>query len=272
MAKAIKKSPTWIILILFSLITLFPMFWMLISSFKIEQEIYLEDPTWFPEVFTLQNYKDLFTKFDFGLLTINTVVITLTVVLICLILGTMASYGFSRYPFPGSTIALGALLLTRMVTPSALVLPLYIIMEKWGLLNTLTSIIMGISVLNLPFVIWIMKPFFDDLPKEIEEAAQLDGLSPFRIFWKIALPLAKPALITVFLFTFIAGWVDVLFAMTFSTVPDAMPLTMGLLQMQTGYKVYWGPMMAGGIYVTVPTFVLSYVLQKYLIAGLRSGY
>jgi len=91
-----------------------------------------------------------------------------------------------------------------------------------------------------------MKPFFDGLPKEVEEAAVLDGLSPVRVFWRIALPMSSPGLYTVMLFSFVAGWVDLLFGITFSTTPGAMPLTAGLMQMQTGYKIYWGPMMAGG--------------------------
>ena len=272
MIKTWKKIPEWGILFIAAVLALFPMAWMLISSFKVEDEIYLESPTWIPKVFTFQNYIDLFARFNFEQLTLNSLVIATAVVVISVVLGTMASYGFSRYAFPGSSWLLGGLLLVRMITPSSLVVPMYIIMDRLDLLNNLTSIIIGITVLNLPFVVWIMKPFFDSVPKDIEEAAQLDGLSSVSVFWRIALPLATPGLFTVLLFSFIGGWVDLLFGITFSTSPEAMPLTAGLMQMQTGYEIYWGPLMAGGIYLSLPTFILAFVLQKYLITGLRGGF
>lgn len=260
------------LLVAITLVTFFPMAWMASNSFKIESEIYQSPPSWLPNTWTIQNYIYLFTRFQFGLLTRNSVIISLGVIIISTLLGTMAAYGFSRYSFPGSNIVLGALLLTRMITPSSLVVPLYVIMRTLGRDNHLDSIILGITVLNLPFVVWIMKPFFDSLPREIEEAGEIDGLTPLRVFWNIALPLAAPGLVTILLFSFITGWVDLLFGISFSTTPASMPLTAGLMQMQTGYQIYWGPMMAGGIYLTLPTFLVAFALQKYLVRGLRLGY
>lgn len=258
-----------LVLIFFLLATLFPMVWMLISSFKTEDEIYLDHPTWIPRLLTLANYDALFSHFGFARLTFNSVGITLGVVVISVLFGTMAAYGFSRYRFKGSGVLMGALLLTRMITPASLVLPLYSLMQALKLLNSLTSIIFGIAVLNLPFVVWMMKPFFDQLPHEVEEAAQLDGLSPVGVFWRTALPMAAPGLYSMFLFSFVAGWVDLLFGITFATTPHAMPLTAGLMQMQTGYKIYWGPLMAGGIYLSLPILILAFFFQRSLVNGLR---
>jgi len=260
------------ILIIVVIITLFPLVWMAASSVKVEDEIYRDNPTWIPENFTTEHYSSLFSRFSFSRLTTNSIVISVSVVILSVILGSMAAYGFSRYGFQGSSIILGFILLARMITPAALVVPLYTVMKALGLLNTVVSIIIGITVSNLPFVVWIIKPFFDGLPKEIEEAAELDGLSPIRVFWKIALPLASPGIFTAILFSFIAGWVDFLFGISFSTTIQSMPLTVGLMQMQTGYEIYWGPMMAGGIYLTLPTFLLAFTLQKYLIRGFRVGF
>lgn len=251
--------------------TLLPVAWMALSSVKTEIEIF-GDPLGVPTVLTIANYAALFEQFHFGIATLNSVVIAMGVVAASVVLGGMAAYGFSRYPFPGARLLLGALLVTRMVTPAALVVPLYLIMDGLGLLNTLTSIVLGVTVLNLPFVVWVLKPFFDALPREIEEAALVDGLSPMRVFWRVAVPLASPALVTVALLSFIAGWTDLLFPMSFSTSPEAMPLTSGLLQMQTGYKIYWGSLMAGGVYLTLPAVVLAFALQKYLIRGMRLSY
>jgi ABC-type glycerol-3-phosphate transport system permease component len=251
--------------------TLAPFLWLVLSSLKTEANIFAS-PLAFLQAPTLANYASLFQQFHFAIATLNSVVISLGVVVISVALGALAAYGFSRYPFAGGRFLLGALLITRMVTPAALVVPLYLIMNALGLLNSLVSIILGIAVLNLPFVVWVLRPFFDALPREIEEAGLIDGLSPFGVFWRIAVRLAAPGLVTVALLSFIAGWTDLLFPMSFSTTPDATPLTSGLLQMQTGYKIYWGSLMAGGVYITLPTMALSFALQRYLIQGMRLGY
>ena len=266
------KVVIYILLIATALYAFFPVFWMLTSSLKPEREIITAPPVWISQNPTLENYLDLFNQFNFGILTRNSLVITIGVVLISLVVGGLAAYGFSRYPFRGSSWLMAALLIARMITPSSLVVPLFTLMDELGRLNKLDSIIAGIAVLNLPFVVWMLKPFFDSQPKEIEEAGEMDGLSPFGVFWKIAIPLAAPAIFTVLLFSFITGWVDLLFGMSFSTVPEAMPLTVGLLQMQTGYKIYWGALMAGGIYLTLPTFIIALLFQKYLLKGMRTGY
>jgi ABC-type glycerol-3-phosphate transport system permease component len=244
---------------------------MAVGSLKTEAELFA-DPLSLPRVPSLANYASLFAQFHFGLGTLNSVLISLGVVAISVSLGGMAAYGFSRYPFTGSRMLLTGLLITRMVTPAALVVPLYLIMNALGLLNNVLSIILGVAVLNLPLVVWILRPFFDALPREIEEAGLLDGLSPVGVFWRIAVPLAAPGLLTVALLSFIAGWTDLLFPMSFSSTPDATPLTSGLLQMQTGYKIYWGSLMAGGVYLTLPTLIVSFALQKYLVRGMRLGY
>jgi ABC-type glycerol-3-phosphate transport system permease component len=254
-----------------ALVIAVPVVWVAVGSLKTEDDLFFS-PLGLPRSPSLAGYASLFNQFQFGIATLNSVVISLGVVAISVVLGGMAAYGFSRYPFPGSRLLLSGLLITRMVTPAALVVPLYLVMEALGLLNNVLSIIIGVAVLNLPFVVWILRPFFDALPREIEEAGLLDGLSPLGVFFWIAIPLAGPGLLTVGLLSFIAGWTDLLFPITFSTTPDATPLTAGLLQMQTGYKIYWTSLMAGSIYVTLPTVVLSFALQKYLVRGMRMGY
>lgn len=248
-----------------------PVLWMAIASLKTETDLF-SSPIALPQAPVGVNYASLFAQFHFWAATWNSVEISLGVVAISVVLGGTAAYGFSRYAFVGSRLLLSAMLVTRMVTPAALVVPLYLIMNALGLLNNVVSIILGVSVLNLPLVVWILRPFFDALPREIEEAGLLDGLSPYGVFWRIAVPLAAPGLLTVALLSFIAGWTDLLFPISFSTTPEATPLTSQLLQMQTGYKIYWGSLMAGGIYLTLPTLAVSFALQKYLVRGMRLGY
>lgn len=261
-----------VLLAIFSLLNLTPLGWMLISSLRSDAEIFSATPLVFETPPTLEHYWNLFERFHFAGSAINSVVIALAAVLIGVFVGGAAAYGFSRYPFRGATVLLGFLILARLVTPSALVIPLFLLMQRLHILNTLTSVIAGVSVLNLPFVIWLLKPFFDLLPREVEEAALLDGLTPFGVFRQIVLPLAKPGIMTVILYSFLAGWTDLLFPMSFITDESVMPLTSALMQMQTGYKIYWGELMAGGLVLTLPALILALVLQRYLLSGMRLGF
>jgi multiple sugar transport system permease protein len=261
-----------VVLTVAGVLMLVPMVWMTFTSFKLDADIFTSDPLRAPDAFTVEHYVNLVTQFGFDSSFLNSLVIALATVVLSVVLGGLAAYGFARYPWRGSRIALGFLMLARMVTPAALVVPLYIVMQSLGLLNSVTSVVVGVTVLNLPFVVWILIPFFESVPKEVEEAAELDGLSPFAVFRRIVLPLARPGVMTAVLFSFLAGWTDLLFPMTFITDSDVMPLTSGMLAMQTGYKIYWGELMAGGIVLTLPAVILCFALQRYLLRGLRAGY
>lgn len=270
-AKRITGALRNALLVLTATAIAIPLIWVAIGSLKTEDELFFS-PLSLPRAPSLAGYRLLFTQFQFGIASWNSILISLGVVAISVVLGGMAAYGFSRYPFTGSRLLLSGLLVTRMVTPAALVVPLYLVMNALSLLNNVVSIIIGVAVLNLPLVVWILRPFFDALPREVEEAGLLDGLSPLGVFFRIALPLVGPGLLTVGLLSFIAGWTDLLFPISFSTTPNATPLTSGLLQMQTGYKVYWTALMAGSVYITLPTVILCFALQKYLVRGIRLGY
>lgn len=260
------------VLTVFALLMLVPMAWMLVTSLKQDSDIFTTTPLEQPESLTLDHYANLFTDFHFGTSLVNSFIIGIATVVISVVVGGLAAYGFARYPWRGSGIALAFLMVARMVTPAALVVPLYVLMQQLGLLNSVTSVIVGVSVLNLPFVIWILKPFFEAVPKDVEEAAELDGLTPMRVFFRTVLPLAAPGIMTAILYSFLAGWTDLLFPMTFITDTASMPLTSALLQMQTGYRIYWGELMAGGIVLTLPPVILCFALQRYLLRGLRTGY
>lgn len=251
---------------------LIPVFWMLFVSIRPDSEIFSTSPLSAPSQVTFEHYVNLFEQFQFGRSFANSAIIAVATVVLSVVLGGLAAYGFARYPWRGSGIALAFLMVARMVTPAALVVPLYVVMQALGLLNTTTGVVAGVTVLNLPFVIWILKPFFETVPKEVEEAAELDGLSPLAVFFKISLHLARPGVLTAVLYSFLAGWTDLLFPMTFITDASIMPLTSAMLQMQTGYKIYWGELMAGGIVLTLPPVLLCFAMQRYLLNGLRTGY
>lgn len=270
--KRLGVSASALVLTVVAVLMLLPMLWMAFTSLKPDSAIFTRTPLRWPASLTVDHYANLFTQFHFGTSFVNSTVIAVVTVVVSVVVGGLASYGFARYPWRGSGLALALLMVARMVTPAALVVPLYVIMQALGLLNSVTGVIVGVTVLNLPFVIWILKPFFETVPREIEEAAELDGLSPVAVFFRIVLPLARPGIMTAVLYSFLAGWTDLLFPMTFITDDEVMPLTSSLLQMQTGYKIYWGELMAGGIVLTIPAVILCFALQRYLLRGLRSGY
>lgn len=270
--KRLGVAASGVVLTVIAVFMLTPMVWMAFTSLKVDADIFTRTPLRMPAELTSEHYANLFSQFHFAPSFVNSAIIALVTVGISVVVGGLAAYGFARYPWRGSGVALGFLLVARMVTPAALVVPLYVIMQAFGLLNTITGVIVGVTVLNLPFVVWILKPFFETVPKEVEEAAELDGLSPFAVFFRIVLPLARPGIMTAALYSFLAGWTDLLFPMTFITDAEVMPLTSSLLQMQTGYKIYWGELMAGGIVLTLPAVVVCFALQRYLLRGLRTGY
>ncbi len=268
-----RRPATWALAILSAILlaTLLPIAWMLICAVKPDAEINSSPPTFLPRSLTLDNFKQLFEQFGFATLTVNSLIVSALVVGISLVIGGSAAYGLSRYPFPGSAALLGFILVLRMITPASLVLPLYIMMDRLGLANTLIAVAIGITVLNLPLVVWLLKPFFDALPKEIEEAGLLDGLGPIGVWWRIAVPIAGTGFKTVALFSFVAAWTDLLIPLTMSTRVDGWTLPAGIMEMQTGFKIYWGALMAGGVNLTLPTFLIAFFGQRYLTQGVRAS-
>ena len=252
-------------------ITLFPILWMFSSSLKPEGTILSTSITWIPKKSTLTHYKDLFNRFYFQKYLLNSIIIAVSTTIISVMFGVVAAYGFSRYNFPGSNNLLFLVILVRLFTPAALVIPLYDMMDWLGLSDTLLSIIIGVTALNLPFVIYMMKAFFDGFPKELEEAAKVDGMSSFRILVSIVIPLVMPAIVTVALFSFSLGWNDFLFGLSFSQTIKSMPVTVAIANMDTGFKVYWGAMMAGGTVLSIPILLVTFIFQKYFVRGISIG-
>jgi ABC-type glycerol-3-phosphate transport system permease component len=267
-----STAGSYLVLSIVLIVTLLPIVWMLLSAVKSDAEINSIPPTFLPRSATVENFSQLFEQFGFATLTTNSLIVSALVVAASLTLGGAAAYGLSRYSFRGSGILLGAILLLRMITPASLVLPLYMMMDGIGLANTLFAVAIGITVLNLPLVVWLLKPFFDALPKEVEEAALLDGLGPIGVLWRIAIPVAGAGFKTVALFSFVAAWTDLLIPLTMSTRLDGWTLPAGIMQMQTGFKIYWGALMAGGLYLTLPTFVIAFFGHKYLAQGVRASF
>ena len=252
-------------------ITLFPILWVVLSSLKPEGEILSTHITFIPQRITLANYKELFTHFQFQKYLMNSVIIAVTTTILSVIFGVLAAYGFSRFSFPLSSKILFLIILVKVFTPAALVVPLYDLMSWLNLTDTLIAIIVGVTVMNLPFVIYMMKTFFDNFPKELEEAAMVDGMTPLCTLVSIVIPISMSSIVTVALFCFSAGWSDFLFSLSFSQTIKSMPATVAIANMDTGYKVYWGAMMSGGTFLSVPILIIAFAFQKYFVRGISAG-
>ena len=267
----LEKALVLLVLTVFVAMVLFPVVWMLSSSFKEEEEIYQIPPTFFPSRAILLHYREIFSRFKFQKYLPNSALIALSTTVLSVSLGGLAAYGFARFHFRHATLLLFIVLVVRLFTPAALVVPLYDMMKWLGLIDTKLAIIIGVTIMNLPFVVWIMKVFLDDFPGELEDAAKLDGMNAMRIFWSIILPLAAPTVATVALFAFNYGWNDLLFSLSFSQTDRAITSSVGIASMNTAYKVYWGAMMAGGTVMSVPVIIIAFILQKYFVKGITMG-
>lgn len=272
----------YVILIPVTVVLLFPIYWMFTTSFKPPEE-WTPTPTnprIIPTRITLDNYVFLFAPF--GVMEtfaqfretihqplINSLILSGSATVLALIIGTCAAYAMSRYK-AGGEFAPFQLLMFRMFPPIAIIVPIMILYSALKWLDTAYGMIIFYTVVNMPFVIWLMKSFFDDIPKDIDEAAMLDGCSPPQVFFKVILPLVKPGIAVTSLFIFIMCWSDFLGALVLTyrywfTLPIALSKYQGLF----GYL--YGPMAATGVIAAVPCMVIGIIIQKYLVRGFTFG-
>ncbi len=220
---------------------------------------------------SLENFSYvLFDKPFFTWLLNSTVIAGLTT-LIGVFLAATAGYAFSRFYFPGRTAGLLSFLVTQMFPGTMMMIPLYLIVDMLGLLDTMISLVLIYSTTAIPFCVWMLKGYFDTIPKELEEAALIDGASKTMIFYKIILPLARPALAVTALFSFMTAWNEFILAATFMNSEDSYTLPIGLQNFVGEFAQDWGYFAAGAILVSIPIVVLFFFLQKYLVSGLTAG-
>lgn len=251
--------------------SLFPVYWMLNNSFKNRVEQFSAVPTFFPHQITLENYRSLFSSLGFSNVIANSFTVSLTSTLIAVVIGSLAAYSLSRFKFRGKRILMIWILLTRIFPPVTFVIPIYSIMRNAGLMNTRTALILAYIAFNLPFAIWMLVNFFNEIPVEIEESSMVDGATLYQTFSRIVLPLVLPGLAATAIFTFIMSWNEFMYAMIFIQSPKLATVPVALSGLITEYLVLWGPMSAGGIMSVIPILVFVVLMQDYLIKGLTLG-
>ncbi len=247
-------------------LTVAPFLWMVLTSFKDLQEIFAYPPTWWPERFTTENYTDAFSAAPFGRFYLNSLFVAVVVTLGQLVTCSMAAYAFARMEFRGRDLLFYLFLGTMMVPAHVTMIPSFMILHWMGLIDTYGALIL--PGLASAFGTFLLRQFFLSLPKELEEAAFIDGCGRFRVLWQIILPLAKPALATLAVFTFMGVFNDFLWALVVVNSQELYTVQLGLAIFRDRYSTEWGPLMAGSVVATLPILVLFFVAQKHFIQGI----
>jgi len=261
-------------LVALALITsLAPVYWMITISFKREVDQFAVPPRWFLFTPTLEHYTDAFVTRSFGQYLLNSLIVAAISTVCALILGTFAAYSLARFRLAHGLDRKLALwiLSTRMFPAIVTAVPLFMIMRDLRLVNTRLSLIIVYTAFNLPFVVWMMRGFFAEVPVDLEEAAMIDGDSRLGALRRIVLPLVMPGLAATAVFCLIVSWNEFLFALVLTQTDEAMTLPVGIAGRVTQYGIKWGVMSAAAVVAMVPILAFAMSVQKYLVRGLSLG-
>lgn len=253
--------------------TLFPILWMISNSVKKRGEIMASPVVWITENPTLVNYVETFIVRDFFDFMMNSLVVAISVTAISLTCGTFTAYGLARFTYFGSFKKHLSfwILSTRMIPPIVTILPLYILFQNLGLLDSKLSLIITYTGFNLPFVVWMMKGYFSEIPPELEESAMVDGDTRLGAMFRIALPLAKPSLAATAIFSFILSWNEMLIALILADTSSSTTLPIGIAGRVTQFRTAWGEISAAGFISIIPIIIFAFVVQRHLVRGLSFG-
>jgi ABC-type glycerol-3-phosphate transport system permease component len=269
--KGLWKAIVSVVLVFIMVIVLFPVFITISVSFKPPPEVLKYPPTFLPIRPTLQNYTNLLIGRNFFGYIVNTIYIAAVTILFSLGIGTLAAYALSRHEFRGRKLLSNSVLLAYMFPQVLLVIPLYMNMNSWGLVDTRTSLIIAYITFSLPLCIWLLKGYFDGLPPDIENSARIDGCSEMGILVRIVLPLSAPGVMSAGAFSFMLVWLEYLFAMTFVTTGAKLTITAGIASVVGQYWAGYGMLMAASVIATVPAIFFFAVAQRFVIGGLLAG-
>jgi arabinogalactan oligomer / maltooligosaccharide transport system permease protein len=283
--EGISHLPLHGVLVLFTLFTLYPVLWVATIAFSGRQNLAIatlpSEPTamdrlraitpW-PEHWSASNFVSVMTDQPFAQWMLNSALIALGTTVVGVFLACTAAYAFSRFKFPGQRAGMMSFLVSQMFPGTLMLIPLFIILVQWLKLgNSRLGLIIVYATTSIPFSVWMLKGYFDTIPKDLEEAALIEGASVGKIFWTIILPLAKPAVAVTALFSFMTSWNEFILAATFMNQEAMYTAPVGLRFFVGGFSQQWGYFAAGSIIVSIPVVVLFLFLQKYLVSGLTAG-
>jgi multiple sugar transport system permease protein len=259
----------YLVLLLMCFFLLAPIFVMFQTSFKVETQIFSVPPVWifFP---TIQNYTDVLVMDRFSRYLTNSLIVGVVSTLFTLTFGGMAAYALVRFKFMGRGVISITTLLLRMLPPAVLAVPVFVIWSDWNLIDKRTGLILVYVAMNLPFTIWILYGFIAQIPKELEEAAVIDGCNPYQVFFRVVLPLIRPGLAAAAIFTFRIAWNEFILSLVLTnrftrTLPVATSLFL------TDHGIQWGKIMAMGTLIALPPLLFTFIAARQIITGLTAG-
>ncbi len=254
-----------------AIIFLFPIYWLMAMSFKSDTETFGKILTYYPHEFTIDPWLANLQDKDFLSSLKNSIIIAVCSMSISLLFGVPAAYGMGRYRIPGRRVFLLTFLITQMLPASLMLTPMYLIFNQFHLLGTYAAPSIAIASGSIPFIVITLRPYFKSIPTSLDDAARIDGCNVFKSFLRIMLPTIKTGIITVMVISFLGGWNDLAYSMTFNVKPEMRPLTANIQKFQSKYGTKWNCIMAYGTILVLPVILLFVFLQKYIVGGLTSG-
>lgn len=254
-------------------ILLFPLYWALITSLKTEQEIFQNPPTFYPHVLNSKSYAAQVETGDFNMFRsfANSFLISVGATVIAVLLAVPASYGIAKYHFKGRKIMLLSFLVTQMLPVSVLLTPMFIMFKNMHVYNTWVAAVLADATIGIPFSVLILKNYFSSIPKDLEEAAYLDGCNKFTAFIRILIPIAKPGVMVCAIFSFLYAWGDLAYGMTFILDQEKRPITAGIFNFMGQYGTKWSYLTAFSVVTIIPVALIFIFMQKYIVSGMTSG-
>ena len=262
-----------IIAVLIAIVFLFPLYWIVITSLKTEGEIFELHPTLWPHTATMKAYVDQFVGGEYNILqgVKNSLAVAIPSTIISVMLAVPAAYGLARFRVKGRKWLIQSFLISQLMPATLLLTPMFIMFKKMGITNTFWAPIFANSIMSVSFSVMMLRPYFLSLPRELEEAAKIDGCNTFTAFLKIMLPVGYPGVIMTTVFSFLFAWGDLIYSLTFISESTKRPITAGIYNFIGKYGIQWNKIMAFGTVVMIPVLLIFIFLQKYIIGGLTSG-
>lgn len=271
--RIIRDIVFWIIILLIIIYTLFPFYWAVVSSITPANQLFTTPVRYFPANPTLSSYQTVFSNPAFMRALLNSAIVAGTTVLLSLLIGSFGAYALGRLQFRGRSLVLYLVLSMTMFPAIAILGALFTMVRALGIYNTPWALVLTYMTFSLPFTVWVLSNFFKSLPLDLEQAAYVDGATPFQTFYMILLPLTAPGLVTTGLLAFIGAWNEFLYALTFTidTRTRTVPVAIALFSGEQQFEIPWGDIMAAAVVVTIPLVILVLVFQQRLVEGLTAG-
>lgn len=261
----------WTVALASLAIVIFPFYWMLNTSLKPTPEVFVSPPTFISMQWSFDAYGNLIKTRPILRYFANSLIVAVGATGLSLVLSALAAYGFTRFFIRGATAFVIFLLFTKMLPETLLIIPYFQLMSSLGLINSYAALILAYSSFALPFSVWMLIGFFRAIPREIDEAAIIDGASRLEVFFRVILPLARPGLVAVALFTFLIAWNSYVWALVLTTDSSMYVLSVGIANLVGEYRVQWNELMAASVIAALPVMVLYAFLERHLVGAITAG-